>query len=158
MGAEPALDIEVIAGMAHNATIDVYQTGDCGTANNACSTSLYGEYSQIVNANVDRVVSISLGICEANPARAGVAAAEVGLFLQAAIQGQGVFASSGDTGAQGCLGTNNLTGNAALCAENPASQPFVTGVGVGASPPLFNTHPGTGPNSDRLGSRPGRPT
>ena len=69
-----------------------------------------------------KVISTSWGFCE-SPAIASLIIAEATIFQQAAIEGQSVFAASGDDGSTGCRGSS------ALAVSDPASQPFVTGVG-----------------------------
>ena len=53
--------------------------------------------------------------------------AENTLFQEAALQGQSVYAASGDAGSASC--SQQVTSNTALSVEDPGSQPFVTGVG-----------------------------
>jgi kumamolisin len=50
------------------------------------------------------------------------------IFRQAAAQGQGFYAASGDTGAYDCKGNPSSTFTG-LAVDNPADDPFVTGVG-----------------------------
>jgi kumamolisin len=72
------------------------------------------------------VISTSWGLCEPFLGTSN-ANAENTLFQEAAVQGQSVFAASGDSGAQDCLpAKRNAT---APAVDDPASQPFVTGVG-----------------------------
>jgi subtilase family serine protease len=83
------------------------------------------EYFKIASDNLADSISSSWGGCESDEGIA-VAKAESVAFSQMAAQGQSMFASAGDTGAFDCLrgsGTTNLS------VDDPASQPFVTGVG-----------------------------
>jgi kumamolisin len=48
------------------------------------------------------------------------------LFEEAAVQGQTIVAAAGDQGSEDCLGSSPGDG---LAVDDPASQPFVTGVG-----------------------------
>jgi len=70
---------------------------------------------------VDRLHVV--GTCESDPS--GDPAAEQPIFEQMAAQGQTVVSAAGDSGSSDCNGiTNN---NPAV--DDPASQPYVTGVG-----------------------------
>jgi kumamolisin len=111
---EAALDIEDVIGLAPKATINVYQAPNS-------NTGAYENYEQIVDNDTAKVVSTSWGDCE-SIAGASVISEEGTLFQQAATQGQSIFAAAGDSGSEDC-GTN------ALAVDDPASQPFVTGVG-----------------------------
>lgn len=114
MNAEADEDIEVAMGLAPRATFDVYQAPP--TLKGALD-----DYTAIVDRDTARVVSTSWGQCE-SATGATVLAAESAVFEQAAVQGQSVFAASGDSGATDCS-TN------ALAVDDPASQVYVTGVG-----------------------------
>ncbi len=111
---EAALDIEDVIGLAPQAHIDVYQ----GPNN---STGPYDTYNAIVSADSAQVIVTSWGACEAAQGNAAIVA-ENTLFEQAAAQGQSVVAASGDAGSEDC-------GTSTLSVDDPASQPFVTGVG-----------------------------
>ena len=113
---EATLDVEEAAGLAPGATVDVY-TGP----NN--STGPLDIYQAIADANTASVVTTSWGTCEADPS--GDPAAEQAVFEQMAAQGQTVIAAAGDSGSSDCAG---ITTNAPA-VDDPASQPFVTGVG-----------------------------
>ena len=119
---EAALDIEDVAGLAPDATIDVYQEPDGG------ETDTYDLYNAIISADSDQVVSTSWGDCEADEDTAFMES-EQAIFEQAATQGQTVLAAAGDDGSTAC-------GNANLAVNDPASQPYVVSVGgtsIGAS-------------------------
>ena len=83
------------------------------------------EYRAIVNDDRAPVVSVSWGLCEAEEGSSD-AHSENTLFKQAAAQGQTVFAAAGDDGSADCYGSD---GSTALAVDDPASQPYVTGVG-----------------------------
>ena len=51
------------------------------------------------------------------------------LFQQAAAQGQSVFAATGDTGSEDCYDGTTNPPSETLQVDNPADDPFVTGVG-----------------------------
>ncbi len=112
---EAALDIEDVIGLAPKAHIVVYE----GPNSNAGS---YDTYNSIISQNAAQVISTSWGLCETQTG-ASVARAENTLFQEAAVQGQSIVAAAGDKGADDCT-----TGTAAA-VDDPASQPYVTGVG-----------------------------
>jgi subtilase family serine protease len=120
---EAVLDIEDVIGLAPNSNIRVYEgpNSDQGA---------YDTYARIVTDNIAKVVSTSWGLCEsqAESALVGTPAAENTLFEEAATQGQSVFAATGDSGTQDCTDSSgNPAGGRAV--DDPASQPYVTGVG-----------------------------
>ena len=126
---EPTLDIEEIAAMAPGANLEVYSS-----PNN--STGPIDTYQQIADDNTASIVSTSWGTCESDPQ--GDPAAEQPIFEQMAAQGQTVASAAGDTGSSDC---NGVTNNA-LAVDDPASQPYVTGVGglsVNSIQPLSQT-------------------
>jgi uncharacterized repeat protein (TIGR01451 family) len=129
---EAVLDIENVIGLAPKATVDVYQAP-------LTMTGYIDEYTAIVDNKAVNVVSTSWGGCETalkqqNPA---VLSAEDNLFLQAALEGQSVFAASGDDGSTDCAV------NSSLAVDDPGSNPNVTSVGgtslTSASPPAQTT-------------------
>ena len=139
--SEAALDIEDVIGLAPEATIDAYQEPNGGSQDNL------DVYSAIVNADVDQVVSISWGLCELDEGIAPVQA-ESAVFEQAATQGQTVFAAAGDNGSTDCYGDPGTTNASSLSVRDPASQPYVIGVGgtsIGAdSETVWNDSSGSG--------------
>jgi hypothetical protein len=117
---EAALDIEDVIGLAPSATIDVYQ------APNSLSSVLH-MYQQVATDNVAQVVSTSWGQCEARDTGTFLNA-ENAIFQQMAAQGQTMLAASGDAGSADC--DNPISpSTSGLAVDDPASQPFVTGVG-----------------------------
>ncbi|MET9434729.1 protease pro-enzyme activation domain-containing protein [Streptomyces sp. NPDC006551] len=122
VGLETALDVETIIGLAPQSKILVYQgknTWEEGTAT----------FRKIVTDNRAKVVSVSWGSCELYTP-ASVIDAETLIFQQAAAQGQTVVAASGDSGSTGCYYGDTTDPNAStLYADNPASSPYVLGVG-----------------------------
>jgi subtilase family serine protease len=122
---EAALDIENLIGLAPNANVLVYRgpnsnSGDPGSGP-------YDTFSQIINQDRARVVTVSWGQCESALGQPD-AVAENTLFQQAAVQGQSIVAASGDSGAQDCDTGGGITQTQAA-VDDPSSQPFVTGVG-----------------------------
>ena len=125
---EASLDVEDLSALAPGATIDVY----VGPSANAYDS--LDEYAEIVDQDRDRVVSTSWGLCEAAMRRGepGQQEAENLLFQQAAAQGQTIFAAAGDSGSDDCSGharTGPAGGSNPVAVDDPASQPYVVGVG-----------------------------
>ncbi|MGO9583355.1 MAG: S8 family serine peptidase [Acidimicrobiales bacterium] len=118
-GIEMALDIEDVIGLAPQATIDVYQAPDGDD---------YDVYSAIVDSDSDQVVSVSWGECELD-SNSSALSSEQSLFDQAATQGQTVLAAAGDNGSTACYGDQGTTYDSTPSVEDPASQPYVVGVG-----------------------------
>ena len=125
---EAALDIEDVIGLAPEATIDVYQ---------APNTDVDDVYSTIVDSDTDQVVSTSWGLCEPESDPSSITY-EQSLFYQAATQGQTVLAAAGDDGSTGCQHTNEEPEDE-LAVLDPASQPYVVGVGGTAVDPATQT-------------------
>ena len=119
---EAALDIEDVIGLAPEATIDVYQEPNGGGQDNL------DVYSAIMNADTDQVVSTSWGLCELDEGIAFVQS-ESAVLEQAATQGQTVFAAAGDNGSTDCYGDTGTTNGSTPAVRDPASQPYVIGVG-----------------------------
>jgi subtilase family serine protease len=113
---EPTLDIEEAAAMAPGAAIEIYQ----GPNN---STGPIDTYQQIADDDTANIVSTSWGTCESDPS--GDPSAEQPIFEQMAAQGQTVVSAAGDSGSSDC---NGITNNDPA-VDDPASQPYVTGVG-----------------------------
>jgi len=118
---EAALDIEDTMGLAPDVSIDVYQ------ARNGGDTQTYDVYNAIVSADSDQVVSTSWGTCEPD-SDSSLLQSEQTVFEQAATQGQTVLAAAGDSGSTACYG-DGTSNSAKLSVNDPASQPYVVGVG-----------------------------
>ncbi len=114
---EAALDIEDVIGLAPEATIDVYQ-----------DPNDFDAYSAIVNADTDQVVSTPMGSASWTKVSQSVQS-ESAVFDQAATQGQTVFAAAGDNGSTDCYGDKGTTNGSTPSVLDPASQPYVIGVG-----------------------------
>jgi hypothetical protein len=124
-GGEAALDIENTIGLVPGAKVLVYQGPNSNSG--APGSGPYDIFSSIINQDRAQVVSVSWGECEASLG-ASDAAAENTLFEQATVQGQSIVAAAGDSGAQDC----DLPGavpRTHTAVDDPASQPYVTGVG-----------------------------
>jgi len=117
-GEEATLDVEEAAALAPGATIEVYQ----GTNSGNGPTDIY---TQIASDDTADVITTSWGNCEA--ASDGGAQAEQVIFQEMAAQGQTVVSAAGDEGSSDCEGSQQ--GGSELAVDDPASQPYVTGVG-----------------------------
>ncbi|MDE3065214.1 MAG: hypothetical protein KGJ36_06045, partial [Acidobacteriota bacterium] len=113
---EPTFDVEEAAALAPGAAIKVYLGPNSGSGPNDV-------FTQIADDNTASVVATSWGDCETDPTNDP--SGEQPIFEQMAAQGQSVVAAAGDTGSSDCTG---ITGNAPA-VDDPASQPYVTGVG-----------------------------
>ncbi len=113
---EATMDVEEVAGLAPGAALTIYAGPNSGSGPT-------DTYARIADDNTASIVTTSWGTCEGDPT--GGATAEQAIFQQMAAQGQSVFASAGDEGSSDCTG---ITTNAPA-VDDPASQPFVTGVG-----------------------------
>jgi subtilase family serine protease len=113
---EAALDIENVIGLAPQANIAVYEGPNSGNGP-------YDTMSTIINQHIAQVVSTSWGECEQLEGF-GQANAENTLFQQAATEGMSIVSASGDSGSEDCFPSPRT-----LQVDDPASQPFVTGVG-----------------------------
>lgn len=120
--AEVELDMEMVLGLAPRlATLRVYEAS-------ISSLAAYNDaWARIVNDGTP-VVSTSWVFCEQGAGVANESQQENIFFQAAAAQGQTILAASGDLGATGCY--NTQTGaNTSPSVDDPASQPYVTGVG-----------------------------
>ncbi len=116
---EADVDIEQVMSLAPDAHILVYQGPNDGNGG-------YDTFSSIIAHDEARVISTSWGLCEPL-AGSSTAGPENTLFEEAAVQGQTIVAAAGDEGSEDCLG--NKYSHDTLAVDDPASQPFVTGVG-----------------------------
>ena len=135
---ESELDIENVLALAPQAHVDVYEAPNS-------NAGVAAEYNQIVQDDHDKVISTSWGQCEETSqlAEPGLLSFENSIFEQAAAQGQTVFAAAGDSGSSDC-GSSAISGGTAaspadLSVDDPASQPYV--VGVGGTTTLDATNP-----------------
>ncbi len=123
---EVTADIEVVAAMAPRARILVYQAPLAGG-----DQSIVDTYGAIAQQDRAQVVSSSWGGCEPLAGTA-VIRIEAQLFQEMALQGQSMMAAAGDSGSEGCLpDVREVPPRVAYSLQvgNPASQPFVMGVG-----------------------------
>jgi subtilase family serine protease len=115
---EATLDVEESAALAPGAKLEVYQ----GTNNSSGPTDIY---AQMASDDTATIITTSWGICEAQTD--GAAQAEQTIFQEMAAQGQTIVAAAGDDGSSDCEDTSSPS--SALAVDDPASQPYVTGVG-----------------------------
>ena len=113
--AEVTLDIQLLAAFAPGASkILVYEAKNT-------TQGWIDEWSRIASDNQAKVVSCSWGISESYSSTINF---DNAIFMQMAAQGQAVFAASGDCGARDtCSGRK-------LSVDEPADQPYGTGVGI----------------------------
>jgi hypothetical protein len=116
--SEATYDIEQVMATAPGAAVLVYEsTNDV--------QGLLDVYTRMIADDRAAVISTSWGLCEAldDPT---LMHAENTLFQQAAVQGQTILAASGDSGSEDCYAVDQ---DRTLQVDDPASQPYVTGVG-----------------------------
>src|SRR3954454_23942615 len=122
---ESILDVEDVSAVAPGANIDVYEA-----PNNTFGS--IDEYAQIVNDDVDQIVTTSWGLCEQAVQRGspGIQQAENLIFQQAAAQGQTVFSAAGDAGSNDCNASGKISPvTPVLSVDDPSSQPYVVATG-----------------------------
>lgn len=116
------LDTQTSSGVAGNVKhLDIFD------ALSLDDSDLIVTYDQFVNST-DKAASASFGGCTALEELSGELPTEDGIFATAALQGQTIFASSGDTGT-GCEGVENGVPAGVPGTEYPASSEYVIGVG-----------------------------
>ncbi len=123
---ESTLDIQMVAGLAPAASINVYQTD--GNADGDTWTQVNDELQQIINANTNNanagsVVSISLGIDESDITSDDVRALNSSLQQLTQVEHMTVFVASGD-----CAAFADETFGS-LSVSFPASDPWAVAVG-----------------------------
>jgi len=120
-------DIEVDADIETQLAIspDIHRIQVYEAPNDVESLTSLDLYTKIAQDDTADSVSSSWAECE-NDLGAATAQAENTVFEQMALQGQSMFSSAGDTGAFSCIRSDGTTITDTL---DPASQPWVTGVG-----------------------------
>jgi subtilase family serine protease len=119
---EAELDIEDLISLAPKLSkVEVYEAPNTGSDG-------LDEYEQIASDDSAQVVSTSWGACEAD-LTSGTASAENTVFEEMATAGQTVVAAAGDDGSEDCYSSSSASSSSQLAVEDPASQPYVTGVG-----------------------------
>jgi kumamolisin len=131
---EVALDVEMMAALASSVDrIQLYE------APNSDLGQIWADY-QIAQDDTANAISTSWGACEKEYLQQDILS-EAQSFKFMALQGQSMFAASGDNGAYDCLSTSIINGT--LQVSEVASQPYATAVG-GTS--LASADPGSNPN------------
>jgi pseudomonalisin len=97
-------------------------------------------FADFASADTQKAGSASFGECEFEPYLDGSMLADDEQFAEAALQGQTVFASAGDTGGFCSVGTPNGVPAGVPDVDYPASSPYV--VAVGGTTLLTNTDGG----------------
>ncbi len=113
---EVTLDIELAVALAPGSQIYVYEGPNS-------DQGVLDTYNRIATDNLAKQVSTSWGMGE-NVSSPHYLQAENAIFLQMAAHGQTIYAAAGDSGAY-----DNYPNNSALAVDDPASQPYVIGVG-----------------------------
>jgi pseudomonalisin len=120
------MDTQYSTGMANNVShLYIYATTSMSDSDIAL------EINRFAAQKLARAGSASFGLCEVFAYLDGSMLADDNSFLEAAAQGQTVFASSGDTGSSCIVGTgeNGVPGDGIPMVEYPASSPYVIGAG-----------------------------
>ena len=120
------LDTQYSTGMAGSvSTLYIYVATSLTDADTALM------FNRFAAQKLARAGSASFGICEVFPYLDGAMLADDNSFLEAAAQGQTVFASTGDTGSS-CgvaVGANGVPGAGIPMVEYPSSSTYVIGAG-----------------------------
>ena len=121
---ESILDIEDVAAIAPNAKIEVYEAPNT-------TAGAMDETDRIVTDDTAQVVTNSWGFCELDEINLepGYINVENEVYEQAALQGQTTLNASGDSGSDECAYDSTTPVAPVLSQSDPASQPFVLGVG-----------------------------
>ena len=118
---EADVDIEEVSSLAPRlAHVYVYEVSRTPPA-------ILAGWSAIQMADNARVASVSAGFCEPIAVASGLIATENLIFKAMALQGQTTLAATGDSGSEGC--DNGTSSGDELAVDDPASQPYVLGVG-----------------------------
>jgi kumamolisin len=114
--AEVTLDIELALALAPESRIYVYEGPNT-------DQGVLATYNRIATDNLAKQVSSSWGLGE-DLSTLSFLQAEYAIFLQMAANGQTIYAAAGDSGAY-----DDYPYNRSLSVDDPASQPYVVGVG-----------------------------
>ncbi|HTD36620.1 MAG TPA: S53 family peptidase [Candidatus Limnocylindrales bacterium] len=121
---EWTLDMTASTGMAGNVSaLYVYATTSMTDGDLAL------DFNHWVSDDLAQVGNASFGICEAFPYVDGSMLIDDEIFLEGAVQGQTMFASTGDTGSFCSVGNPNGVPGGAPLVEYPAASPYVVAVG-----------------------------
>jgi kumamolisin len=113
--AEVTLDIQLAIALAPESQILVYEGPNS-------YQGVLDTYNRIATDNLAKQVSTSWGLAEDLVSQSFLNA-EHAIFLQMAVQGQTIYAAAGDSGAY------DDPNKKVLVVDDPASQPYVVGVG-----------------------------
>jgi kumamolisin len=145
---ETTLDVEQSGALAPRADIRVYEAPNT-------DTGFLDAFAAAINENVAQQISVSWGLSEPaiqylisqNAETPQFAYAFNQLFMEAAAQGQSLFAASGDEGAYDAVREfgleSGIPGVALPSVDNPADSPYVTAAG-GTTLPFHFHSPSTG--------------
>lgn len=114
--AEVTLDIELALALAPKSEIYVYEGPNS-------YQGVLDTYNRIATENIAKQVSTSWGLGE-DLGGTQFLNAENAIFLQMAAQGQTIYAAAGDSGAY-----DEYPNKKTLVVDDPASQPYIVGVG-----------------------------
>ena len=119
------LDTQSSTGMAQSAAnLYLYATTSLS------DSDIANAYSKWVGDDLANLGNSSFGECEYQAWLDGAMKVDDNLFMQAAAQGQTMFASSGDTGSACALApTNGVPGSGPPMVSFPAASPYVIAVG-----------------------------
>lgn len=115
---EVAIDIELALALAPKSRIYVYE----GPNSNQ---GVIDTYNRIATDNIAKQVSTSWGLGE-DLVDSQTIQSQNAIFMQMAAQGQTIYAAAGDSGA---LDDYPVNGSQTPVVDDPASQPYVVGVG-----------------------------
>ena len=120
------MDTQYSTGMANTvSTLYIYTTTSLSDSDVALM------FNHFAAQKLARAGSASFGLCEVFAYLDGSMLVDDNAFLEAAAQGQTVFASTGDNGSA-CgvaVGANGVPGSGAPMVEYPAASPYVIGAG-----------------------------
>ena len=118
------LDTQYSTGMAQTVkSLTIYDATTLDDSDTALS------FADFAAADAQKAGSASFGECEFDAYLDGSMLADDEAFAQAALQGQTVFASAGDTGGFCSVGTPNGVPAGVPDVNYPAASPYVVGVG-----------------------------
>ena len=119
------LDTQSSTGMAQNVqSLYLYDTTSLS------DSDIANAYDRWVSDDLTQVGNSSFGECEYQAWLDGAMKVDDNLFMQAAAQGQTMYASSGDTGSSCALApTNGVPGSGPPLVSYPAASPYVVAVG-----------------------------
>ncbi len=134
---EAILDMELLSALAPEAHLLIYESPNT-------AAGVLEAYNDMVIQDKANIATTSWGECEAalQASAPGAEQLENFIFEEGAIEGISLFAATGDDGADDCASTpygSNTKEAPYLSVDDPASQPFV--VGVGGNTMLAATNP-----------------